>query len=106
MIAQLLFGVNRGLILAKKINTCKKEKVCYNVFKRGYSLSVEHQLPKLNRWVRLPLSAPKILIQQNEDFLFKPIGLVYHHDAVVYIINSLCELYLITPLGVYQKLSA
>ena len=25
---------------------------------RGYSLSVEHQLPKLNRWVRLPLSAP------------------------------------------------
>ena len=26
---------------------------------RGYSSSVERQLPKLHRWVRLPLSAPK-----------------------------------------------
>ena len=39
----------------------------------------------------------------ERDFLSKPIGLVYHHAESVYIINSLCELYLITPLGVYQK---
>ena len=40
-------------------------------------------------------------------FLSKPIGLVYHHDVVVYIIKGgTSPLYLITPLGVHKKLSA
>ena len=30
--------------------------------------------------------APKNLVLRNEIFLSKPTGLVYHHDAVVYII--------------------
>ena len=47
----------------------------------------------------------KNLVLRNEIFLSKPTGLVYHHAESVYIINSLCELYLITPLGVYKKLS-
>ena len=35
-------------------------KVCYNTTQaRGYSSSVERQLPKLHRWVRLPSAAPK-----------------------------------------------
>ena len=34
--------------------------VCYNAFTRcGYSSSVECELPKLERWVRFPLPAPK-----------------------------------------------
>ena len=32
--------------------------VCNDIHIRGYSSSVERQLPKLNRRVRLPLSAP------------------------------------------------
>ena len=35
------------------------EKACYNSLQTcGYSSSVERQLPKLHRWVRLPLAAP------------------------------------------------
>ena len=35
-------------------------KVCYNTTQMcGYSSSVERQLPKLHRWVRLPLAAPR-----------------------------------------------
>ncbi len=36
--------------------------MCYNIsqsFIRGYSLVVEHQLPKLNMRVRFPLPAPR-----------------------------------------------
>ena len=34
-------------------------KMCYHTLQtRGCSSSVERQLPKLHRWVRLPLAAP------------------------------------------------
>ena len=36
--------------------------------KCGYSSSVECQLPKLNRWVRLPLSAPNFKAAQRAAF--------------------------------------
>lgn len=36
------------------------EKACYNILRTcGCSSSVERQLPKLHRWVRLPSAAPK-----------------------------------------------
>ena len=46
--------------------------------------------------------AKKLSFFGTRVFLSKLTGLVYHHDAVVYIINNgLPLLYLITPLGVY-----
>lgn len=43
----------------RKISVAFFLQRCYNIFKCRCSSSVEHQLPKLNRRVRLPSPAPK-----------------------------------------------
>ena len=53
--------------------------------------------------VQVLLSAPKILVLRNKDFLFKPIGLVYHHALACISLPYKCGAYYQT-IGVYTSI--
>ena len=64
-----------------RFRLAKRGRVWYNILHKsicGYSSSVERQLPKLHRWVRLPLSAPR-----RSKFCIACSGFFYKSQSVL-----------------------